>query len=495
MGVPPIDEPPKQPGFWFMEYATFILLALSLAWQLFADPIVGLASNGDYWRITEPVGLYYADPPEDENAYLVRTYVSGEADDWAGYRSSELLLVRVALALDRTFSNNDLFDIRVVGAVHSALYLLGAGIVLAGVRRFSLAPRIAVNGLLLLFFTDVAYVSYFNSFYSEPASLIFLMLMAGFGLLLISREQDDPWRDSVLVMFFLAALLLIIAKPQNGPLAIPLGLIGFRLYGLPLRPRREQITSYLLPGGLAVGLIIVGLVNPFIAHPDGFREANLFNVVFAEILGNSDDPEADLRAMGLDEDLVEYAGTHAYQPGSPVTEDSFHPRFFDHIGYREIGVFYLRHPTRFLDLMSRGAEHSATMRPDYLGNFEEATGKPPRAQSQTFAIWSNWKPRLYSNSLIFLTGFFAVSLAASLVIHRHFRAHRSLQLSSEFHIALLAMAGMQFVIPLIGEGEFEIVKHLFIFHALSDMALVVFSLVTVWAINLYWKHRDKTSVG
>lgn len=470
----------------YLEYAAFAALALIIIYQAFSGPVVGLASNGDYWRITDQVGLAYADPPEDETAYLVRTYDIVQPDDWAGYRSSELVLVHTALTVNRVIAKDFQFDLRVLGAIHAAMYLLGAGLTLSGVRRFGLLPRALVSLLLLLIFSDVAYVSYFNSLYSEPASLIFLLLTTGLGLMVITREENDRRRTAWLVLFFLAAALLVTAKPQNALLGIPLAVAGYRLSGVALLPNRLDYQRHLLPGGLALGLLAVSLLYPMSGQPQAFREANLFNVVFNEILRTSPDPAADLEALGLEQDLIEYAGMHAYEPGSPVTEESFHPRFFDRIGYRDIAWFYLRHPGRLIDLAGRGAESTNEMRPDYLGNFTEASGLPPGSRSQAFAVWSNRKLQLLPNSLAFLTVFLAASLAVAAAAHRLFRERRSVRLAAELHVALVIGVGVQFMTVLVGEGEYEIVKHLFLYHALFDMSLLFLALLVGNVATMLW---------
>ncbi len=455
----------------WIEPATLLLFALILAYQLLVPPIVGLASNGDYGRITDKVGLRYATMPENENQYLVRKYERQPPNDWAGYVSSEVLIVRLALLLNRFISKDGLFDLTVLGAVHAGLFLVAVGVVLWSVRALALVVRILTAGLLLLVFSDVAYIAYFNSFFSEPASLIFLLLTIGLGLALITRSQNlsPPARAGLALLFWLAAGLLVIAKPQNAPLSLPLAAVGYRLTA-PALPFTSLHIRRAMAGTLALAVLVLAAIYLLRGWPARFREANLYNIVFAEILRTSPAPERDLAALGLDRDLIVYADTTAYSPGTGFTAPAVREKFFTRIGYDTIARYYLTHPDRFLHLARRGAANAFFMRPTYLGNFEASSGLPPYAQSQAFDHWSNRKPHLLPRTVPFLLLWFAASasIAAGALL---FSGHGWTRRAAELHLAVIVMAALQFIVVLIGEGMYELTKHLFLFNALFDLSL------------------------
>ena len=74
------------------------------------------------------------------------------------------------------FSKDGRFDLRYVGLIHGALFLLA--IVLFVPLMKDLAPwaRYALGFVVLFVFGDVAYVSYMNSFYMDVAAYLFLLL-------------------------------------------------------------------------------------------------------------------------------------------------------------------------------------------------------------------------------------------------------------------------------------------------------------------------------
>ena len=80
-------------------------------------------------------------------------------------------------------------------------------------------PRGVLAAIVLLAGSDVAYVSMFNSFYTESPSLIFVVWILGLALATIVRGASPRW---TLPLFFVAAALFMAAKPQNFILAVPL---------------------------------------------------------------------------------------------------------------------------------------------------------------------------------------------------------------------------------------------------------------------------------
>jgi hypothetical protein len=62
---------------------------------------------------------------------------------------------------------------------------------------------------------DVKWVGYFNSFYCESASLVFLFSTLGFALLCIQRERQDPAAWLLWLGYLASAFAFWMAKSQN----------------------------------------------------------------------------------------------------------------------------------------------------------------------------------------------------------------------------------------------------------------------------------------
>src|SRR5262249_8381363 len=95
--------------------------------------------------------------------------------------------------------------------------------------------------------------------------------------------------------------LFLYAKPQNGPLMLPLAVFVYSF-----NPLRARWISALVV--IAAGLASIG------SSSTELRKTNTYNVLFSTILGESKHPQQDLEALGLDPDLVRYKDTARWSP-------------------------------------------------------------------------------------------------------------------------------------------------------------------------------------
>ncbi len=280
---------------------------------------------------------------------------------------------------------NSLFDLRILGAVNAGCFLAATWLVLQATRSFVTSSRFAVLGLWTLMFTDAGYVAYFNSIYSEPASLIFLMLTLGASLRIIAAPRPSGW---LVASYAAAAVLFIFAKAQN----VALGML-LAVWGVCLVVRRPIPRWRTLAIALAGGLLACSLVGYHLA-PRWTREANLYNAVFAGILRVSPSPADDLSALGISGALTRYARTNYYHTTAPVRDPAFVAAFYDKISQSRIVWFYFTHPQRMLAVADKQAPSALLLRPPGYGNFTKASGYPPQAISQRFALWSELRARI-----------------------------------------------------------------------------------------------------
>lgn len=474
----------------FIELGVTTLLAFIIFYQLIVNPIVGIANNGDFERIMGQVGLaYLTDNYEDKYwAYVNKKFAVTARNDWSHFVSSERLLVEWALPINAFVFGvyeDGLFDLRVLGAIHAVSFVLGVGLILFATRKrkWRMGQRLLLGGLMVFIFGDVGYVAYFNSIYSEPASLIFLCLSVGTALTAGSQinRKALPWIGG----FFVASMLLISAKPQNLVLGPPLAAFGYRLSDL-LTERRHK---YLVRGSALVLVLFSGWYY-IRGTPQYIKQQNLYNHVFYEILRTSPSPEEDLEALGVDRGLARLAGTTAYSPGVPINDTEFHSAFFDRVGYGTILEFYLAHPSRLLGLLQRTGQNALYLRPSHLGNFEKSSGLSPGSQSRAFDSWSNIKRYLFPSSLWFLLAFFLATFGALGLKYARLDKTRNDRLLSELHALLAATAVLQFLAASLGAGgELDIVKQLFLFNALFDACLIfgiLYVAAAIFGLGRHW---------
>ena len=439
--------------------------AAIISFQLFVPPIVGIADNYDYGRIMGRLGLTPQVSTKEERyfGWIVRSYGLDPAKIYPyGPSSTQTILVRLALAADRLVKPSSVVDLRAVGAVSAVLYLGCLALIAGASRSLPGGAYLLLLVLLLVIGTDVAYVSFFNSFYSEPAALIGLAGVIGFGLLASARPKI------ALAGLLLCSALTVFAKPQYAllslPFAVPIVVAG----------RRIGKSSGLAASFVAAALLVTGSLVYLAKVPMTNKRVYLYSAVFGELLPRSPAPERDLDELGLDRSLADYSGTIAYQRdalNNPELDRLFYPR----MNFGVVARFYLRHPGRLAELLGRSSRSAFHMRPPNLGNFEKSTGLPPGSKSGAFAVWSTVKERFFPGSPWFLMAFFAGTIVLAVWVRKVLAAPATLL---ALWAALVAVAALQFLISNGEDVNLELIRHLYLFQAAFD-ALLIGNLVAL----------------
>ena len=439
--------------------------ALILGVELLAPPLIGLADNGDFEKVMGPVGLQYRETSDEAKyyRYVVEDFALA-APGWyqSGYRTSEILVAGLARRIAMIWSPHGPFDIRVLGAIHILLFLAALLLLLAACRDLAPAAQGAAAVLVVFFFTDVGYAGPFNSFYSQTASLLFLLLTVGAGALAIARGR---LAGGVLIVYFLGAALFVASKPQEsiqGPL---LAALGLRLSAAPPGPAWRRPAAW-----LAAALCAFSLWYYRQAPEDSIRKTALFHTFFRELLAHSPDPGRDLDELGLDRGLSKYTGVNAFAPGTPITDPAFTARFFDRFDYGSLVRFYLAHPARLMDRLHRGAPAALRLRTWRLGNYTAASGFAPRTMTTHFAWWSDLRLGLRGVADAWLLCLLGGTVAACALGYR--RAPRRGRLFREGLCLLVLLAVVEYLVCAFADHLDDLPRHLYVFQALCDLILV-----------------------
>src|SRR5438067_13260927 len=114
-----------------------VVSAILLVTQVLVRPAVGLANNGDFPKMAGSLGLGPEEGTWESHRQYQEFFYRFIRDDKylynAGFRSaeflsSEFLFVKLARGLQRIFQPGPRFDIRWLGAVHGACFLLAIGL-------------------------------------------------------------------------------------------------------------------------------------------------------------------------------------------------------------------------------------------------------------------------------------------------------------------------------------------------------------------------------
>lgn len=434
-----------------------------LCWLLMLRPIIGVADNGDFARIMNSTGIYHlsAEPVERYFGYVNRLYGTGYAIPFGGgYLSTELPLVLLAIFISKTILGTALFDIRFLAAIYILVLTAAVFFVVRCSRRhagiFGLIPAL----FILLIFCDIGYTSYFNSLYGEPVTFVFLLLMAGMALSLAIEDKPSLW---MLVFFCIGAFFFAGAKVQNSPAGFLMAVLCIRLAWIRKDAAWRSISII-----SAVSVALLSFVC-YISVSKDIKVCNKYQTVFYGILRGSQDPAGDLAELGLDPSLAVLAGTNYFMEEYPVDirDPEFKEMLFDKVSYTKVAAFYLRHPKRFLQKLEYAADNGFKLKQGF-GNYEKYPGIQYKQTSNIFGLWSDFKMGTLPHTLAFVCAYYAALLLV--LIYEYKRAESSkVRFFIEFMGVIALMGIMQFVLPIIGDGDADLSKHLFVFNISFDM--------------------------
>jgi hypothetical protein len=439
---------------------------------LLIPPVLGVADNGDFSRVMRITGFSYLDPSEPyaEKYFAYSHQQFGYGGFWgAGYVSTQVLLFAVTGLIARIF-NGQFFDVRWLGVVYTLLYLATVYLWVRHTpsvngRRWLTGIVAAFMGALLLFvFGDVGYLAYFQSFFGEPYAMIGMLLALAATLALASREEPS---GRMLAVFIIAAVAVATSKIQNAPIGFAFALLAWRMFSLrPDRRWHRQVLS-------GIGILLFTSVLMIVAAPSGLKHINLYQSIFFGVLKDTPDLSRDMKELGIPDKYAVNAGTNYFQKDAPIpqTDPVLHREVLQKLGHKDIAMYYLRHPSRFVEKLERVSANAVFIRPYYLGNYDQSAGNVRGAVSHSFSSYSDWKVKRMPHTLGWFAGFYVLYFAVL-----GFLWSRSS--SVRFRLGLEAMAAVGLagifsaVVPILGDGEADLGKHLFMFNVCFDMMVV-----------------------
>jgi hypothetical protein len=423
-----------------------IVLAIAgalVGWQLFVPPIIGLSDQGDFGRMIGRFG--YA--PADQSASLFDAFVQPKyvRDPSARVPSleqfgPEYLFVGSAVALNKIISRSGMLDIRVIGFVHWLAFLAAFAWLLR-----STGPVVWIAALIVL--TDVGYAAYWNSFYTEPATCIFFILLAAESAAML-RGFSTP----VFTRWCLWAALLVWAKSSNYPLALLLVPFAIRLGWI----GKSRLTGMI--GATAIAAIAIVTMK---TRPIPMRQATTYNAIFMAILPESSTPQADLSSLGLDPSLASFSGTGAWTQHTAFLDLVNQGVLRDRVSGATVAKFYLTHPARIWRRIGALMPIAFSLRPEWCGNFEKSAGRPPGSKTTSFTLWSAFHERVL--------GPIGRPLLIALAVTSF--AIFSQRLRFQFLGIFSACALIAFLTAALGDA-WDNVKHMFLFNLLFDAWII-----------------------
>ncbi|GAB6991096.1 glycan biosynthesis hexose transferase WsfD [Paenibacillus pini] len=439
---------------------------------LFVPPYIGMADNGDYYRILYSNGGYFNTPDYLSHyfGYFIKEYgifqYFNENKDMLF--SSQSLFVKFSLWVNKLFDQK-VFDIRVQGAIFTALYTVAMYLLVESITWK--APRkygypIAIIAIFI--FGDTGYTAYFNSLFSESVVLIMTVFVFASGLLLYRKRYNDY---VLMFIFLISGLLLTTSKQQNAPVGIIIAVMGVILVFV----RKQNTYRYMMASSLI--LLMIAGVGTYVLIPQDFVNINKYHAMTRGILMQSDDPEAALKQFDIDKQYAVLNQTIYFEPYMTVDVDSeiLKDNFYNKYGFVSILSYYVTHPSQAGKMLDIAAKNAFTIRPPAMGNYEKSAGKPFGTQTKFFSGYSLAKQALAPKTFGFIT-IWSV-LIIGLYMPSFIEAAKRRQMRHMVRLPLIVMMifmGLSgILVSIIGAGDADLSKHEFLFTAAFDMVTFV----------------------
>lgn len=453
---------PGQPRFVLTWGEAFWLVVCAgiLAWKLFLPGFIGMADNSDFGKVAGPLCLASAEP-ETENFFHPLYWRGKQNCYYPHVPSSEVSLAWLASTLEQTVGDRTRFDIRWLGAIHSLVFLAFYYLVLTLLRPLSGIARFTLSLLALWIFADIGLLAYFNSFYSDVPAALGGLATALLAVHLLAAKRLAP---GALLLFGLAALLLITSKAQHGVFGpIPAGLAF--LFGWRASDKRTRTTGHLVGVALltATAWILVGT-------PGSYKAQARFNLIFFKIARDSASPAGDLAELGLGAGDARYIGLHSFMRGSPMENPAWVDSFRVRSTYGRVLKFYLRHPSRALAILRADLEDQTWQRRVLgLSNFQRQSGRPEGASTTSLGSWSalrSWASRAWPAHIVVWLALLP-PVALLLAIRDASRLRRALAWTI-LAVSLIALS--EFGIASLADAC-DTPRHLLMFHLFTDVSI------------------------
>ena len=461
--------------FWkFYEFLVLGLCAGLICWELFLPPALGVADNNDFPKL---IGRYCLGPASARDYplfdYVSFSYRYDPGYCWnSGLTSSAVLPLAVARLLAGLAMPPSRFDLRLLGAVYAALFLIAFHLLQRLARQLRPRARLLLPAVFLLVFAGAAYVPYFNSFYFDTAAYIFLL----FSIVALCHVVLLPEiRIARYLLTLCACILFATAKTQHAPLALLMIPAFWLPFGRAVFPSR----LWRLAATASVGLAVAAMF----AVPSSYRSVALYNALFYQCLPRSPDPAHDLARLGINPDMARYSGQHAFLPASPMNNAQEVEKFGRQFSTMKLAGYYLSHPRVtaqvLLYILGEGSLQRVRMkvgqREYRLGNYTGDTGRPPESQSHFLDFWSQSKAALFGNRPFCYVAYVVGLLVALWTIawRRMPPLRARLAVLAGILSGMLALSAVVVLFDAVDTG-----RHLFLFNMLLDVAicgLVAFS--------------------
>lgn len=488
-----------------VQLVTAALLVIGIARILIVilhDPMWQYANQGDWFRLQAcfgisaagdkpiPVEVLVGDPPA---IYSARH----PPYPHLCYLSSQSLLLGTTLALLRARilpGAPNAFDIRVMGFVNGiGLAIVGLGLTLLFARSSKWAALAAALVFALLL-ADPSNTLFFNSFYSEPISLMAVSAAVGLCIYLLAAAR---WNWVWVILLAWALLLLGLSKTQNYLMPLWITVVLGLLSQTRMQLWRERLRRGAMLGTLLGLSLLVVAIQGSIQERVGYMQAATILLTRHSFLGTwavaATDPAEAVRFLGLPSECTPSMGTVGKKNLPEACRDGLL-----YASRLRLLSLVLHDPSTLARVLEQGIPLT---RPWHFflttAVRQQWTGSNALALSPWWS-WASWIDALpgdwYWGLILLATLGFAISVGV-LTVAWFRRVPEEWQMLARAQSLSMAVCLYVLGASLLGDGYFGLNGHMFLAHVPLLLAIGIFIVMTARG-TLAFRHilRHKSEV-
>lgn len=467
-------------------YTIFVIFVIRILFLIFIEPYIGIADNGDFQRLMQPVGVIFSENPWlEENReeyffnYITNNYVIDEPVD-NGWHQIFSVFSRLGVGLSK-ISGSGALDIRVIGGVNAFFYFVAVFFLFWIIKQIRGIYSYVLLCIFAIVLSDSTIIQYFNSFYTEIGSVTgILMLWCSFIYsFLYIKESRVGIKVACIVLDSGIALMAILSKQQDILLTFPVVVMFWLLLN---RFGARALLKIIWSMAFISTVLII-----FIYNKAG-GNITTFNVINKEFLAESKDPQRHLQNMGFDSKDIEHISEIIGKTAFEKEASGIWSEYGKYYTRRNECMILLREPSIFYKQMVKRS-HSLFKDMDY-GNYMKSSGAEPREKTRKNRIWFNIKTHLYQSDFFF---YMIVILVSFGVIYLGVTKEYITRIIPKegFMVYTLLPVGniLRFIAVILGDAN-EDIKHFFTVNFEFDFMYVINIILLVYVIS----HKMRTKV-
>lgn len=457
---------------------------------LFINPIVGMADNGDFYRIINQNNIYHLNKDYSDVyfGYFNKDYgiYQYNNDSAKMIISTQSIFIQIALFLNNLFRKDYIFDIRFMAAIFLVIHAIASYFIIKVLtnKLTCWKYKMIITLSFIFIFCDTGYLAYYNSFFGEAVNTCCFLIAIG---ILLYAIEFNKLNFLFLSLFGLFSFLFFGAKQQLAPVGI---LIAFIFIQIGILKSKKALKYFCFLSSI---FFIVSAGIFYKSIEGDFIYSNTYHSMNRGMLLYEDDPDKVLGQFNINNQYSLLQGTNFFE-GVPLIDPKDESLIEDYYKKYPLGkvlIYYAKNPSAFTKVIRFGFKNAYSIRPKVMGNFEKSANKPFGMQSRFFTLWSTFKDQYLPKNLGFSIGVILIYLyiSGNILIKAIKRKDINEVLKQEY-VFYIFLAGLsQIVISVLGAGDADLSKHEFMYN-------ISFDFILIYMISIYLEKKQlKSGVG